>query len=65
MNRVTIKAYHGDGLVEIETYNTDTDAVGGFILSVFELWRWLWEHRPCQVFLRGRDYWLPHVARSA
>ena len=49
MNHVTIKQNHADGLVDMEAYACD-------------LWRWLWEHRPCRVHVRGRSYSLEHPA---
>jgi hypothetical protein len=58
MNCVTIKDHQTDGLVAVETYDTDTNAVGGCIVSVPDLWRWLWGCRPCQVLVRGRVYLL-------
>jgi hypothetical protein len=64
MNCVTIKGHPTDGLVAVETYHTDTNAVGGFVVSALDLWHWLWERRPCRVHLRGRDYWLPLTARA-
>jgi hypothetical protein len=63
MNCVTIKRRHTDGLVAVETYDTDTNAVGGFAVSVPDLWRWLWGCRPCQVSVRGRVYSLQCPAR--
>jgi hypothetical protein len=69
MNCVTIKSRYADGRVAVETYDTDTDAVGGFALSVADLWRWLWLCRPCQVHVRGRVYSLhcpaSHTGRSS
>jgi hypothetical protein len=65
MNYVTIKDHRTDGLVAIETYDTDADAVGGFVVCVPDLWGWIWERRPCRVSLRGRDYWLQKAARAA
>jgi hypothetical protein len=58
MQLVTVKAHHTEGFVRVETYDTDTDAVGGFVVNVSNLWSWLWERRPCRVHLRDRDYWL-------
>ncbi|MFN2132090.1 MAG: hypothetical protein ACK2VD_16295 [Anaerolineae bacterium] len=55
---VTIKPHPAEGLVEMEAYNTDTDGVSGQTVRVDEVWRWLWERRPCQVQVRGRTYWL-------
>jgi hypothetical protein len=56
MNCVTIKSHHADGLVAVETYDTDTNSVGGLTVSAPDLWRWLWQCRPCQVRVRGRIY---------
>lgn len=58
MHYVTIKPCPAAGLVEMEAYNTDTDGVSGQIVRTEDVWRWLWERRPCQVQLRGRSYWL-------
>jgi hypothetical protein len=65
MNCITIKRHPTAGLVAVETYHTDTDAVGGFTVRVLDLWSWLCERRPCRVQLRGRDYWLPQMANTA
>ena len=65
MNCITVKSYHADDLVAVETYDTDTNAVGGFTVSVRDLWRWLWECRPCQVRVRGRIYSLQAAACAA
>jgi hypothetical protein len=62
MNHVTIKQHHADGLVEMEAYDTDTNAVSGLTMRACDLWRWLWERRPCQVHVRGRSYSLEHPA---
>ena len=62
MNYVMIKSYRTDGLVAVETYDTDTQAVGGLSVSVSDLWRWLWQCRPCQVHLHGRVYSLQSPA---
>ena len=56
MKCVTIKGRHADGQVGVETYDTDTDAVGGLTVSASDLWRWLWQCRPCQVHLNERVY---------
>jgi hypothetical protein len=63
MNHITIKGYYTDTLVAVETYDTDTDAVGGFTVSVPDLWYWLWRCRPCQVRVHGRVYALQCPAR--
>jgi hypothetical protein len=65
MRYVKIKGHDADGLVAVETYDTDTNGVGGFAVKVPDLWRWLWECRPCQVRVRGRVYWLQPTARVA
>jgi hypothetical protein len=62
MNHVTIKRHHADGLVEMEAYDTDTNAVSGLTMRACDLWNWLWERRPCQVNVRGRSYSLEHPA---
>jgi hypothetical protein len=62
MNYVTIKQHRADGLVDMETYDTDTNAVSGLTMRACDLWRWLWACRPCQVSLRGRSYSLEHPA---
>jgi hypothetical protein len=56
MNYVTIKNHHTDGLVAVETYDTDADGVGGLTVRASDLWRWLWQRRPCQVHVRGHNY---------
>jgi hypothetical protein len=56
MNYITIKNHETDGLVAVEMYNTDTDAVGGFTVCAMNLWPWLWRCRPCQVNVNGRVY---------
>lgn len=55
---VMIKPHAVESMVELESYNTDTDGVSGQAVKVDDVWRWLWERRPCQVQLRGRTYWL-------
>ena len=65
MNCVTIKSYRNDGRVAVETYDTDTNAVGGLTVRASDLWRWLWEYRPCQVRVRGRVYSLQPAVRAA
>lgn len=50
MKLVTIKDHRTDGLVALETYDTDTEAVGGFVVNVSDLQRWLRQSRPCQVY---------------
>ena len=62
MNYVTIKGHRTDGFVAVETYDTDTDAVGGFTVSASDLWQWLWQRRPCQVRLRGHIHLLQRQA---
>jgi len=62
MNYVTIKQNHADGLVDMEAYDTDTNAVSGLTMRACDLWRWLWERRPCRVHVRGRSYSLEHPA---
>jgi hypothetical protein len=62
MNYVTIKQHDTDGLVEMEAYDTDTNAVSGLTMRACDLWNWLWERRPCQVHVRGRSYSLEHPA---
>jgi hypothetical protein len=62
MNHVTIKRHHADGLIEMEAYDTDTNAVSGLTMRACDLWNWLWERRPCQVNVRGRSYSLEHPA---
>jgi hypothetical protein len=63
MNYITIKDHCTDGLVAVETFDADTEGVGGFAVSVSDLWRWLWRCRPCTVHLRGRIYSLQTPAR--
>jgi hypothetical protein len=60
MHYVTIRQHLAAGLVTVEAYNTDTDGVSGATISTQDVWRWLWDRRPCQVLLRGRTYWLEH-----
>jgi hypothetical protein len=65
MNCVTIKGGCKDDWVTVETYDTDTNAVGGLSVSVSDLWRLLWECRPCQVRMRGRIYALQRPQEQA
>jgi hypothetical protein len=65
MNCVTIKHHRGDGQVAVEMYDTDTNAVGGHTVSTSDLWRWLWEYRPCQVRVHGRVYSLQPAVHAA
>ena len=58
MYYVSIKLHPAGGLVEMEAYDTDTDGVTGQPMRADQVWRWLWAHRPCQVQMRGRTYWL-------
>jgi hypothetical protein len=62
MNYVTIKQRRADGRVDMETYDTDTDAVSGLTIRASELWQWLWGRRPCRVQVHGRSYSLEHPA---
>jgi hypothetical protein len=64
MNYIEIKSHHTDGVVKVEIYDTDTDGVGGLAIETSDLWRWLFQCRPCQVHLRGRDYLLPRPTRA-
>ena len=58
MNYIEIRGHRIDGVVKVEMYNTDTDGVGGLAIKASDLWHWLSQCRPCQVHLRGRDYYL-------
>jgi hypothetical protein len=62
MNYVTIKSRRADGLIDMETYDTDTNAVSGLTMRASDLWQWLWARRPCRVHVRGRSYSLEHPA---
>ncbi len=64
MNYVTVKGYHKDNAVEVEIRNTDTNGVGGYVVPVCDLWRWLWQCRPCVVQRSNRQYVLPVQAAS-
>lgn len=64
MNYVTIKQHDAEGLVEMEAYDTDTDAVSGLTMRACDLWSWLWERRPCRVRVRGRSYSLENPTPS-
>jgi hypothetical protein len=64
MNYIEIKGHRTDGVIEVEMYNTDTDGVSGLAIEASELWHWLSQCRPCQVHVRGRDYWLRRPERA-
>ncbi len=65
MNCITIKEYHTEGLLAVETYDTDTCAVGGFTVKTSDLGRWLGQYQPCQVHLHVNDDALRRLVHDA
>jgi hypothetical protein len=61
MNHITIKGLHADDMVEVETYDTDTNGVSGHAVKVADLARWLEPYRPCHLYVQVSDDSLQHL----
>lgn len=64
MKYVTIQGCRQEDQVAVEVRDMDTNGVGGYVVSVSDLWGWLDQCRPCVVQFRERRYTL-HALRAA
>jgi hypothetical protein len=56
MNHIRLKEHYLGDMVVVETYDTDTGGIGGFVVKVRDLWHWLWTWRPCFVYRNDKCY---------